>query len=329
MMKEYNFTIYNDDKINARIQEDLRKIKTAILREFPEIEALILVGGFGRGEGGVVIVDGIVKPINDYDIVVVSEEKIRPQKINEIRKKLAEEIGIWWVDISIFNRRKLQKLKKSIYLYDLKYGSVVFWGDPDILNLIPDMDASKILLIEGEYLFVTRLWAFLGPFSIEFTKRKLTKDESFFLANQMSKAILACVDVLLLSKGKYHVSYTERNKIVKSMFPEMSEYFAVFDWALETKLRPVLGITYTVEEYFKVKKVYLEIMKRFLSKLYKTDFHDWSVFYKAYKNKPYSMIRRIGYLVFKRSFEYERKLNIDLAQLGILISLKPGSINKN
>jgi hypothetical protein len=327
-MKEYNFTIYNDYKVNERIREDLSKIKTVILREFFDVEALILVGGFGRGEGGVIIVDDIVKPINDYDIVVVSEEKILPQKINKIRKKLAEEIGIWWVDISIFNKRKLQKLKTSIYSYDLKYGGIVFFGNPEILNLIPRMVASKIPLIDGEYLFITRLWTFLGPFSTEFLNRKLTKDESFFLANQMSKAILACVDVLLLSKGCYHVSYAERNKIVKNIFPDMVEYFVVFDWALETKLRPVLGEMYTVEAYFNIKNFYFKIMKRFLSKLYKREFSDWAIFFKAYKNKFHSMLRRIGYIVLKRSFRYERKLNIDLAQLSLLISWNRDSVEK-
>jgi hypothetical protein len=57
---------------------------------------------------------------------------------------------------------ELRKLNPSIYNYDLKYASKVIQGDPDVLNLIPEMDPSKLPLKEGKTLFFTRLWTLLG-----------------------------------------------------------------------------------------------------------------------------------------------------------------------
>ena len=50
-MIEHNFTILNDDRVNWRIQNDLEMIENTLLQKCTGIEALILVGGFGRGDG--------------------------------------------------------------------------------------------------------------------------------------------------------------------------------------------------------------------------------------------------------------------------------------
>lgn len=328
-MTDYNFTVLNNPKVNAKVQEDLERIKDALLQEFASIEALILVGGFGRGEGGVVIENGQIRPINDYDIVMVSEGSAHPKKIYEIRKKLAEAIGIWWIDVSVFNPNKLKKLKQSIYSYDLKYGSTIFWGEPEILKRIPDMKASKMPLIEGQTLFITRLWTFLGPFSVEFLNREITNDEAFYLANQLSKALLACVDVLLLSKYAYHVSYIERNKRVKKFYPNMERYYGMFDWALEIKLKPKYDEYHQlIKKYFEIKTFCLEIMKVFLSKMYRRNFRDWSEFGRIYKTNYRTLIKRAGYLLLRRSRRFEKKLDIDIVQLYLIASYHRDSIDK-
>ncbi len=328
-MTKHNFTVLDNHKVNERIQNDLEKIKDTLLQEFPSIEALILVGGFGRAEGGVLIKDGQIQPINDYDIVVVTEEKVCLKKVDEIRKKLAEKIGIWWIDISVFNSKKIRSVNQSIYSYDLKYGSTVFWGNPEVVSLMPDMAASKMPLVEGQTLFVTRLWTFLGPFSVEFLNRELTDDESFFLANQMSKALLACVDVLLLSKHAYHVSYIERNKRIKKLYSNMRKWYPMLDWALEIKLKPTYdGYDQLVKRYFEIKTFYLEIMRSFLSNMYRRNFCDWLEFISIYKTNYRTLLKRTGYLLLRRSSRYEKKLDIDIAQLGLVVAYNRDSIDK-
>ena len=122
---DHNFTVYNENEINLKIKSDLEKTRIKLLREFSGIEALILVGGFGRGEGSVLREANEIEPINDYDIVMVSRQPIGVSKIDYLRKELAKELDIWWVDISNYTLNKLTRLRYTMYNYDLKYGSHV------------------------------------------------------------------------------------------------------------------------------------------------------------------------------------------------------------
>ena len=69
------FTYTYNKKVQIRIISDLNIIKNELLKYIPEIKALILAGGFGRGEGSVLLQDGLVQPINDYDIYIILPEK--------------------------------------------------------------------------------------------------------------------------------------------------------------------------------------------------------------------------------------------------------------
>ncbi len=173
-------------------------------------DAVILCGGYGRGEGGWFIENGTFKPYNDYDLLLVLEKKIPNHEIQILRKKLATKIGIRWVDITQKTPQELKKLRLSIYNYDLKYVSKVIGGDYSILKLIPNFDASKLPLKEGEILFFTRLWTLLGCLNEKGFQIQFNKEEARFFRSQMAKAILAVVDVLLLQRGAYHPSYRKR-----------------------------------------------------------------------------------------------------------------------
>ncbi|SVB90683.1 uncharacterized protein METZ01_LOCUS243537, partial [marine metagenome] len=67
------FTIHDNQDIYHRISSDLDLITQIILNEFTNIESIVLAGGFGRGEGSVLIVDNDIQPINDYDIYIITK----------------------------------------------------------------------------------------------------------------------------------------------------------------------------------------------------------------------------------------------------------------
>lgn len=325
----HNYSVYGDNRINGKVENDMRVIANRLSREYEGIVALILVGGFGRGEGSVLIKNYATKVVNDYDIVMITEKPMCLGQIDKIKGELAKEVGITWIDIYAHDIGKLKRLRKTIFNYDLKYASHVFWGDPGILFLIPEMDPSKMPLVEGEKLFVTRLWTFLGPFSVEFLDRELSDDEAFFLANQMSKALLACIDVLLLSKGAYHPSYIERNKRVKDVYPDMEGFYEMFDWAVDFKLKPKLNAYGDlIKLYLQVKDLYLEIMRDFLRLLYKKTFSDWFEYCSLYRKNYRILLKRAAYLVLRRSLRYEKKLDVDIAQVYLVASYHNGLIDK-
>ena len=67
------FVVNQDKKIAKRINDDLSIIQQIILENFNYVESIILAGGFGRGEGGVLIHEKEVQPINDYDLYVITK----------------------------------------------------------------------------------------------------------------------------------------------------------------------------------------------------------------------------------------------------------------
>lgn len=324
-----HFTIHKNCRIDELVQSHLSIISNRLTREFPNVVALILVGGFGRGEGGVIISQDNIRPVNDYDIVMIVENNTELQRLREIRQALAQKLNIWWVDISVYQKDKLRRLPFSMYVHDLKYGNYVFYGDKDITLLIPEMDSRKMPLVEVEIEFFTRMWCFLGPFSVEFLGRQLTSDEAFFLANQMSKALLTCSDAYLLLKGAYHHSYAERLERLTKLYPEKKDLHPLIKWATDFKLRPATQIELNlIDMYFNVKKVYLETMFFFVCQMYRKKFQNWFDYARAYYYNYKTAIRRIGYLLIRRDRRLERKLKINLAQLYLVAAYQRENIDE-
>jgi len=311
------FTVRSAGEVDFRIASDLDHIARGLVKEFDDLLiSLILVGGFGRGEGGVIVDGEAVIPINDYDLVMVTRRRIDPGRVNRIRKRLARELGIWWVDISVYTIAQLRKLRYTMYHYDLKYGSQVIHGDPEVLSLIPPMDPARMPLSEAETEFYTRLWCFLGPFSARFLERRPSQDERFLLAHQLSKAVLACLDALLILKGLYHHSYIERLKRFEQAFSAETELLSLVREATEFKLRPVREVNYdVVARWFQVRRLFLDTMRYFIGQMYRREFRDWAQYACAYRSRPRRLLYRAAYVLMKRSFRYERSLSINLAQL--------------
>jgi len=301
------------------------KIKNNIISEiraeFPTIASIILYGSYGRDEGGWFYENNKINPYNDFDLLLVFKEKYNGNTvINQFRKKLAKKLGIKWVDISIVSINNLKNTKNSIYGYDLKYGSSVIYGDSKVLDVIPVLSSKKIDLIEGEILFFTRLWAFSGSIS---EIKELDGNESRFFRNQMSKAVFAIIDTILLLNEKYHHSYIKRYEIVSQFFANIisPEILVIFKWALEEKLEPK-EFHMSKEEvrvlYTDVAKIYKYFMLQLLNRKYKKTFHSIIEFKHFYKYNLKINIKRLAYILIRRSFKFETIYWTNIIHMNIL-----------
>ena len=63
-------------KANKKIAKDMEIIISEIRKKYPEIISIILSGGFSRGKGPVKIEGNNIYPYNDYDIQIISKNKI-------------------------------------------------------------------------------------------------------------------------------------------------------------------------------------------------------------------------------------------------------------
>ena len=155
--------------------------------------------------------------------------------MNEIKLKIKSLIDIKWIDISVLKEQKLKRLKPTIFNYDLKYGSKIIYGDKNILTKIPNYYECDISLNEIDTLFKTRMWTFLGSLKENFPAN-LYGDDSRFFRNQMSKALLAIVDVKLILINKYHTSYKTRVKRIKHYYKSDIEFIKLSE--IIRKLNP-------------------------------------------------------------------------------------------
>ncbi len=315
--------------IASRYNEDIELIKTSL--DTKKYISTILYGGYGRDEGSWYEgPDGRLHPYNDYDIVLVTSQPQPPEILKSLGDQLAEQIGIRWINLTQKTPEQLRVLTPTIFNYDLKYASKVIDGDKNILDSIPSMDPSNLPLKEGEELFFTRIWTLLGCLNDRGLEQSLADDESRFFRNQMAKAILAIVDVLLLQKKSYHPSYRERQTRLTTLFPKNDSMIQLNDWALKEKLQPkapVMNNQELKELYNKVQTRFFLEMFSLLSKLYGTPITCARDLENHLKYHPKLLVGRIKTFLRNLNLSNENRIAVQIAQVYIATAYESGEIN--
>ena len=318
------------DKI---FEEHINIISEEVNKAISSVKSIILYGGYGRNEGSwYQNSDGVYKPYNDYDILLVNGNKVEPHVLSTLKKKILKKINIKWIDLSQKSTTELKSLKPSIFNYDLKYASKVISGQKNILENIPEFDASMLPLEEANILFRTRMWTLLGSLDGNGFKSNLTGDDSRFFRNQMAKAILSIVDICLLQKGAYHYSYKERVKRFQELYEYKKELSGLSKWALSEKLAPkapIMDKNEVLKLYSQVHKLYLNEMFVALGKRFNTKITTPEKLVVLWKYYPINISRRIAYLLIKRSMQYEKSIILDMIQLYLLMAYNKEGFKNN
>lgn len=308
--------------IEERMSQDLKILIDGVLKSIDGVEAIILYGGYGRGEGAWIHYDNEVKPYNDYDLLVISDSTVSSNFLSEVRKSLANILGINWIDISVLPRKKLSNLSVSIFNYDLKNGSKVIWGDKHILNELPDFCANQIPLRDIRILFFTRAFTLLGSIKGDFFEVGIKNNDAIFFKNQMAKAVLAVVDVKLILSGLYTSSYRERVVRVEEEKFFLGEELELVQWALREKLRPDIGPITGPEAlalYGQVTNFFMDNMLVGLTEYYKKSICSAKSLMMSYKREFNVVLRRIFYFI-KRDSKVEFSLACEECQAMTLFS---------
>lgn len=324
-----NFTIYNDSIVNSKIAQDLQKIKKVLLNELEDnIVAILLTGGFGRGEGGVLIDSGKVRVVNDYDLHVFVRKRVNEYRIKDISKCLAKMLNVDHIDIIVQPIYTLKLLKNTQYGYDLKYGSYLIYGNREILKKLPDF--KYLPPKEVEKLLFTRVWCFLGPIKRPFPNTNLTPQEKFFLLNQLSKALLAVEESILMYYRDYHVSYIEKLKRVRK-YCSNEKLLEYFKWATAFKIKPIYQINVNHDElYFEVKELFFNSMLKILKECYNKDFRSWIDYLEWYSNRWDVLFQIFLRLLWCENFSYSRftiMRVIKPAQVALAAAFNPNDID--
>lgn len=210
------------------------------------ISAVVLGGGYGRGEGGVCrLPNGTEGLHNDYDFFVISDNISLSAKrrlknfLDGLSRKFTSDIGID-VDFSPpKNKRELGRMEFNMMWQELKHGHLVILGDKNILDLLPEYDIQHMPALEGVKLMLNRGTGLI--LSKDKMAGKLDEEYLEFTRRNIYKAWNACGDICLISTGNYHWSYVERLKRLEQYRgndPLVGKFLGEIKEALEYKLLP-------------------------------------------------------------------------------------------
>jgi hypothetical protein len=215
-----------------RLHETLSRLTESVkLAVGDNLIALILGGGYGRGEGGIIHRNGVECCYNDLDLMLIVENKraIKPDSINKISRYYQAELGIH-IDFSRpMTLEEVRHWPNWLMWQDLLNGHIVLDGPDDILtsnapaelnNPLPLIEASRLLLNRGAGL----LWAMRVVRGVE-----PETDEDFARRN-FYKCQLALGDAMLIAYGNYVASYRARGRHFACLATEHKE---VSDFKIE------------------------------------------------------------------------------------------------
>lgn len=185
-MSKYSLT--GSEAFDKRVDHDLATIIKMVAT--PDTHSIILVGGFGRGEG-TVIND---TPFNDYDIVVVG-----PKKKNSV-----SICGDFAIEISYKTKNEMKHAPCTLFNYDMRYGGHVIYGDTTILDTMPRYSVEEIPLLEGTFLLLNRVMLHI-----------IDKNEKHLV-----KLFLAMGDAVFLSQFRHELSYKIKAEEAETLFLE-------------------------------------------------------------------------------------------------------------
>ena len=239
------FTLDGSDALEARLQHTCELVLAGVQALIPtnRLDGLLLGGGYGRGEGGVLRTPDGDSPYNDLEFyvfvrghAVLAERRFR-HALHELGEKLSPAAGLE-VEFKVLTLDKLRKSPPSMFYYDLVMGHRWCLGDDTLLpNCEQHRDASRIPLHEATRLLMNRCSGLLFALA-RLTGPAFTAGDADFVGRNLAKAQLAFGDVLLAAQGRYHWSCRERQQRLEQLD------FSPLPWAAPLKIHHAAGVEF-------------------------------------------------------------------------------------
>ena len=251
------FTRDGSDALESLIANTCDEIGRDVTRIVPaeKLQALLLGGGYGRGEGGVLATPDGDKPYNDLEffLLISGHPRLNERRygaaIHALEQRMTEKLGIE-VEFKILSLEKLISSPTTMFYYDLVCGHRVTVGPPSVLEAcshhadparIPPHEATRLMMNRcSGLLFAAERLATSAP----------TRQDLDFIARNIAKAQLALGDVVLAGLGKYHWSCLERHQalaVINEPALPMADLLAFHKDGVDFKLRPCPGTSTHIE----------------------------------------------------------------------------------
>lgn len=228
VLLDFAFTEHDAPDVRKAIESDLGTIARRVAKADPALVALVLTGGFSRGEG----TTRHGRPLNDYDLVAVRARPGGGALYSALHRDLTRAVGIE-VDLMPIWRARVPRVGRKLFWLDLRLGGRVIAGDEGALDRIPKFAAADLSRLEGPRLLANRaaglLLAVPGPGQVV---------DGTLVDLQATKAALAAMDARLLAAGRYAATLRERLELARGM-PDHDIYARAVEWKLGGSAGPL------------------------------------------------------------------------------------------
>ncbi len=223
------FTERGNADVEALVDWHMARIVADVTDAVDSVEAIVLTGSFGRGEGGVSRnPDGAWSPVNDYDVLLIGAHG-HLDRLKDLERTLPEAFDIDYVHFSLWTSVNPQ-LPVTLADFDIRYGSRVLLGDPRLLDALPAFAAADLPVFEGVQLLCNRIAGLLTGLRGRFLAGDAPlADERRYLTNQYMKAMMALGDWHLIRAGAYDTSYRTRLTRFTSLAPGLQLRASLID----------------------------------------------------------------------------------------------------
>ncbi len=239
------FTAVGSAEAEAVTEAIVAEVAAAVRQAFsgPELRALLMLGGYGRGEGGVDRSGPVERPHNNLDFLIVAEDS-EGKRLPELRARLAATVapivqkhGIG-MDTGATTVGRLRRAPSLILWYDMRFGHKTILGDADLmpgmthfrLERIPAWDARNLLTNRGTLLLINA--------AVLEQDRPLDAERRRLLVRHVMKAVIGYGDALLFFLGDFHWSYLEKRRRMGLQAAVSPEFRALYDEAAGFRFEP-------------------------------------------------------------------------------------------
>ena len=247
-MSESRYTGVPDAALDALLDRTLAEVSGEIgALRLPCLQAVVLGGGYGRGEGGVLRTPSGPRLYNALDFFVFTRgaDAEAARRIDGALKAVSERHEKM-LNIAVDfgpakNVETLHRVASTLMFQELLRGWVPVWGQAELGKWIPALEPSDVPFSEAVRLLLNRGMGLI--FAGEYLKSR--RDDPDFIVRNMNKAILGGGDALLISSGRYLWRGRDRVQAfaghvkAEGLPPEWASlYERAFQWKMEPE--PVL-----------------------------------------------------------------------------------------
>lgn len=242
------YTIDGSDALEERLHATCESIREKLLEKLPRgsVEGLLLGGGYGRGEGGVLTTADGDQPYNDLEFYLFARgnrhlfEFHHRTMLEQLSHDLSPGAGLE-VEIKILSLEELRRAPLSMFFYDMIAGHKWLVGTDDSLRGCEHHRAAHLLEVsEATRLLMNRCTGLL------FAREHLSvpsfeEANADFVRRNIRKAQLAFGDAILTAFGRYHWSCRKRHERLKNLrspIPWLSKLVEHHALGVDFKLHP-------------------------------------------------------------------------------------------